>query len=143
MILALRILHVAIAAAWFGHKLLIPADIRESVHASREDGDVLLARLKRAERFGILTGFGTLLSGATLIWAVGVSTVSLWIWVGLGLVVLAIGIGISVARPASKRLHSAVRSEDRVEATVAGRQLGRALGLESLIWVGALVTMMV
>lgn len=143
MILALRILHVAIAAAWFGHKLLIPADIRESVHATGGDAEMLLGRLGRAERFGILSGLGTLLSGAALMWAVGVATISLWIWVGLGLVVVAIGIGAGVGRPASKRLRDAIRRGDRVEATVAGRQLGRTLGLESLIWIGALVTMLV
>ena len=142
MILALRIAHIAIAAAWFGHKLLVPADIRESVHASRAEAEALIARLRRAERLGVLTGLGTLISGGALMWAVGVHTVSLWIWVGLALVLVAVGIGATVARPASKRLRAAVSREDRVEATLAGRQVSRVLGIESLLWLGALVTML-
>lgn len=143
MILTLRILHVAIAAAWFGHKLLVPADIRESVHAGDGEAEALLDRLRRAERFGVLSGLGTLLSGGALMWVVGIETVSLWIWVGLALVIVAIGIGATVARPASKRLRAAVERGDRVEATVAGRQINRVLGLESMLWLGALVTMLV
>lgn len=76
-------------------------------------------------------------------WAVGIETVSLWIWVGLALVIVAVGIGAVVARPASKRLRDAVSRGDRVEATVAGRQIGRVLEVESLLWLGALVTMLV
>lgn len=143
MILTLRILHVAIAAAWFGHKLLVPSDIRESVHAGQANAEALLRRLRRAERFGILSGLGTLISGGALMWAVGIETVSLWIWVGLALVLVAIGIGAIVARPASKRLRAAVSRGDRVEATVAGRQINRVLGIEMLLWMGALVTMLV
>lgn len=143
MILTLRILHVAIAAAWFGHKLLVPADIRESVHSGGAVSEALLARLRRAEWFGILSGLGTLLSGGALTWAVGVETVRFWIWVGLVLVLVAVGLGVVVARPASRRLRTAVANGDRVEATVAGRQINRVLALESLLWLGALVTMFV
>lgn len=76
-------------------------------------------------------------------WVLGVETISLWIWVGLALVLVAVGIGATVARPASKRLRAAVEHGDRVEATVAGRQINRVLGVESLLWLGALVTMLV
>ena len=143
MILALRILHVAVAAAWFGHKLLIPGDIRRAVQSGDQGGEALLTRLRRAQRLGQWTGIGTLLSGAALIWSVGVVTVGFWIWVGLGLVIVAIGTGAAVGGPASKRLFEAVSNGDRVEATVAGGQVNRVLGVEGLLWVGALATMMV
>jgi hypothetical protein len=143
MIPVLTIAHVAVAAAWFGHKLLIPGDIRASVHAGQIESEALVARLRRAERFGILTGLGTLLSGAGLIWTLGVETVSPWIWIGLALVILAIGVGAFAARPASKRLVEAVENGDRVAATVEGRQISRVLGAESLLWLGALTTMLV
>lgn len=143
MVLALQVAHIAIAAAWFGHKLLVPADIRQSVHAGQAEAEYLLRRLRRAERFGILSGAGTLISGGALMWAVGVETLSVWIWVGLGLVIVAIGIGVTVARPASLQLRDAVGRGDRVQATVVGRQINRALGIESLLWLGALVTMVV
>lgn len=143
MVLALQVAHIAIAAAWFGHKLLVPADIRQSVHAGQAEAEDLLRRLRRAERFGILSGAGTLVSGGALMWAVGVETLSVWIWVGLGLVIVAIGIGATVARRASQQLRDAVGRGDRVQATVVGRQINRALGIESLLWLGALVTMVV
>lgn len=143
MIVALDILHIAFAAAWFGHKLLIPGDIRRSVHAGQAESEVLLMRMKRAERFGILTGLGTLLSGGALMWLIGLDTVTIWIWVGLGLVLAAIVLGATMGRRASKRLRDAVSSADRVEATVAGGQISRVLGLESLLWLGALTAMVV
>lgn len=143
MILVLTITHVAIAAAWFGHKLLLPGDIRMSVHAGQAEAEDLVRRLRRAERLGVLTGLGTLVSGAGLMWAVGLETVSLWIWTGLALVVAAIAIGALIARPASKRLTNAVESGDRVAATVEGRRIGRVLAIESLLWLGALSTMLV
>lgn len=143
MILVLTIAHIAIAAAWFGHKLLLPGDIRTSVHANQAGAKDFVTRLRRAERLGILTGLGTLVSGAVLMWAVGVETVSVWIWIGLALVVGALTVGALVARPASKRLATAMEQGDRVAATVEGRQIGRALAAESLLWLGALTTMLV
>ena len=113
MIAALTILHIAIAAAWFGHKLLIPGDIRASAGARNDSAAPFLARLQRAERFGIASGLGTLLSGVALWWAVGFDTVDVGVWVGAGLVLGAILIGATMARPASKRLRAAVEDGDR------------------------------
>lgn len=141
MILALTVAHIAIAAAWFGHKLLVPGDIRRSAGAGPDDARGLLSRMKRAERFGQLTGLGTLISGGLLVWAVGAGTVGIGVWVGAGLVLVAIALGALVARPASKRLMAAVESGDRVAASIAGAQIGRVLGVESLLWLGALTAM--
>lgn len=143
MIPALRILHIAIAAAWFGHKLLIPGDIRRSIHAGQTESEALVQRLKRAERLGQVTGVGTLLSGGVLMWAVGVDTVSVGIWVGLGLVLIAIFLGATMGRQASKELRDAVSKGDRVAAAVAAGQISRVLRIESLLWLGALVSMVV
>jgi hypothetical protein len=139
----LEIVHIAIAAAWFGHKLLIPGDIRKAVHAGGAESEALMGRMKRAERFGILSGLGTLLSGGALMWLVGIDTVDTGIWVGLGLVVVALIVGAMTGRPASRLLRDAVARGDRVEATIAGGQVSRVLGLESLLWIGALVSMVV
>lgn len=139
----LEILHIAFAAAWFGHKLLIPGDIRRAVHAGGAESEALLGRMKRAERLGILTGIGTLISGGGLMWLVGIETVDIGVWVGLGLVVVALVVGVTTGRPASRLLRDAVARGDRVEATIAGGQVSRVLGLESLLWLGALVSMVV
>jgi hypothetical protein len=138
-----EIAHIAFAAAWFGHKLLLPGDIRKAVHAGGPESEALLGRVKRSGRFGILTGLGTLLSGAGLMWLVGIDTLDIGIWVGLGLVVAALLLGAMMRRPASRLLQEAVGRGDRVEATIAGGQISRALGLESLLWIGALVAMVV
>lgn len=141
MIAALTILHIAIAAAWFGHKLLIPGDIRASAGVRAEMGEPFLERLRRAERMGIATGLATLLSGAALWWAVGFDAVDPGVWVGAGFVLGAILIGATMGRPASQKLRAAIEAHDRVAATVAGARVNRVLGIESLLWIGALTAM--
>jgi hypothetical protein len=143
MIVTLEIVHIAIAAAWFGHKLLIPGDIRRAVHSGSTESEALLGRMRRAERFGILTGLGTLLSGGALMWLVGIDTVEIGVWVGLGLVLAALFLESLTGRPASRRLRDAVSRGDRVEATIAGGRISRILGVESLLWLGALTAMVV
>lgn len=141
MTATLTVLHIAFAAAWFGHKLLIPGDIRASVATRLDDTGPFLRRLKRAERLGQLTGVGTLLAGVGLWWVVGFDTVSIGVWVGAGLVVSALVVGATIGRTASNRLQVAVEANDRVEAARAGSQLGRALSVESILWLGALTAM--
>lgn len=139
----LEIVHIAVAAAWFGHELLIPSDIRRAVHAGGAESEALLGRIRRAERFGILTALGTLLSGGALMWLLGIDTMDMGVWVGLGLVLAALALRVTMRRPASRGLRDAVTSGDRVEATIAGGQISRAVGLEILLWLGALVAMVV
>lgn len=141
MVVALTAVHIAIAAAWFGHKLLIPGDIRRSAGAGKAQSEAFLARLRRAQGFGILTGLGTVLSGVVLAWVVGVESVGPGVWVGAGLVAAAIALGAIVARPASRRLDAAVKAGDRVGANRAGAQVGRVLEIESVLWLGALIAM--
>ena len=140
MVVALTVLHIALAAAWFGHKLLVPGDIKASVRGDSDPGP-FLGRLKRAERVGQLTGVGTLLAGMGLAFAVDASTVGYGVWIGATLVVVTIVIGAVLARPVSNRLKTAVASGDRVTATIAGNRLNRLLGVESLLWLGALTGM--
>lgn len=142
MELFLRFLHVAIAAAWFGHKLLVPGDIKAALASGQEESVDLLPRLRRAERLGQLSGMGTLLSGLGLAWFLGFDAVALANYVGLGLVVLAILIGVTVARPASNALRSAIAVENRAAAALAGSQLRRVLAVESTLWVVTLLLML-
>lgn len=143
MVVTLKIIHIALAAAWFGHKLLVPGDIKASIRSQTTEAQVLVARLRRAERLGIATGVGTLIAGVALAYAVDASTVGYGVWVGATLVVAAIAVGAIFARPVSTRLRTAVASGDRVAATVAGNQLGRILGVEELLWIGALTGMVI
>lgn len=141
LVAALKILHIALAAAWFGHKLLVPGDIKASVRLDRSEVTAFLDRLKRAERIGIATGVGTLLAGSGLAFAVDAETVSTGVWIGATLVVVALAVGAALGAPSSRRLRAAVTAGDRVAATVAGQRMSRILALESLLWIGALTGM--
>jgi hypothetical protein len=143
MELLLRVLHVGVAAAWFGHKLLVPKDISSTVTAGVEQTRELLPRLNRAERLGQIAGVGTLLTGLGLAWYLGFGTIGWNVWTGLGLVLAAIVLGATAARPASNRFRAAVADSDRPTAAKEGRTLSRVLALESLIWTVTLALMLV
>lgn len=142
MDLSLRVVHVVFAAAWFGHKLLVPGDLKTALAGGQEELVDLVPRLNRAERMGQVTGLGTLLSGLSVAAWLGFDSVEPQVFVGLGLVVLAIAIGATIARPASNNLRSAVAGGDRTGAAVAGRQIRRVLAAESLLWAVTLVLML-
>jgi hypothetical protein len=142
VIVALKIAHIAVAAAWFGHKLLIPSDIRESIRASA--GELSVQRLKRAERLGVVSGLLTLLSGLALIYlTTGFGDAPLRIYVGLGAVLAMFVVGAVSGRPASKQIKAGLLEGDAVMASAAEPRLRRALGLENLLWVLALGTMVI
>lgn len=141
MVAALKILHIAFAAAWFGHKLLVGRDVKESVHSMKAT-DLLIARVGRAERFGQLTGFGTLLTGLGLIYlTTGFAEAPVRIYFGLAAVVVMILIGASMARPAWNTISEGLHTDDPVKAAEGVPQLRRALLLENLLWLVALGTM--
>ena len=142
LILALRVLHVAVAAAWFGHKLLIPSDLRRSL-GDQNQTTALLARLETAERLGIATGLGTLVTGVLLLIIIGPGVVAWTVYLGLGLVLTAIVIGATVARPASIELRRSVENGSLDAARPAARRLSAVLTTESLLWSAALVTMLI
>lgn len=140
MTVFLRVLHIGVAAAWFGHKLLVPGDIRQAL-VDQSSADRLLSRLGQAERLGQATGIGTLVTGALLWWNVG--SVDTGVMIGAGLVILAILLGAAVARPASNALKSAIGSSDLARARSAGNRVMTVLGVESLLWVTALTAMVI
>lgn len=141
MLTLVRVLHVGLAAAWFGHKLLIPADLRRSL-GGVEPARALMARLGLAEQLGVITGLGTLLTGVVMVFMIGPAVVRSGIYVGLGLVLGAIAIGATVARPASVRLRAAVTAGNLEAAIPEARTLSQVLAAESLLWAAALVSML-
>jgi hypothetical protein len=143
VILAAKIIHVAFAAAWFGHKLLIPRDLRQSIH-QREDGEAVIARMRRAERFGIVSGFGTVLSGLALIWlTTGFADTPLPIWLGLAAALAMFVVGGAVARPAWRVIRQGLAEDDYPRAASRSRSFVSALHLEGLLWVLALTAMLI
>lgn len=142
MILITKIIHVAFAAAWFGHKLLVPRDIRASIH-SRHEHMGLIQRIVRAERVGIVSGVGTLVSGIGLIvLTTGVAEAPLRIWLGLAAVLAMFVVGAVVARPAWRDVRGGLEANDLPEAASRVGALVGALRLEALLWILALTTML-
>ncbi len=140
MFLVAKWLHIAIASAWFGHKLLVPSDLRQISAATPEFARASLPRIERAERLGIATGLGTLLSGLWLMFLVG--RVRPAIYLGVVFVLTAVAVGGLVARPASIRFREAVANADPEGAAAASRTLSTVLMIETGLWSGALLTML-
>lgn len=138
-----RVVHVAVAAAWFGHKLLIPADLRHATRGMTGPDPQLVTRIRRSQRLGIATGLGTLATGAFLVALIGQNVVPFRIYIGLGLVLVMFLVGSIMARPAWATLKVSLEEGTRTTATSAARRLGRALNIESILWVAALITMVV
>lgn len=137
------IVHIAVAAAWFGHKLLIPRDVRVSVREA-ESGRYLLERMRRARTFGIVTGVLTLGTG---IWLVTLTTgfagAPITIHIAMGAVIAMFLVGFFVRRPAWKRVANAIDAGDSPAAAGGANRLNSALNLESLLWILALSMMII
>jgi small-conductance mechanosensitive channel len=137
-----EILHVTFAAAWFGHKLVIPRDLRQSIH-SRHEHMGLIERVVRAERLGIVLGLGTLATGiALIVMTTGFAGTPLRIWLGLAAVIAIFMVWALMARPAWREVRSGLEANDLPHAVSRVGSLIGALRLEALLWILALTTML-
>lgn len=137
------ILHITLAAAWFGQKLLVPRDVRNSVRNS-ETASLLVARVRRARNLGLVSGVGTLATGIWLVYlTTGFADAPIQTYVALGAVLAMFVVGAMAARPAWKQIEKAVREGDTPHAVGAAVGFGRALNLESLLWILALTMMVI
>ena len=108
------------------------------------DGPGLVSRMARAERLGITSGLATVLSGLGLIvLTTGFNEAPLKIYFGLAAALAMIVVGATMARPAWQRVKSAIGSGSAPTAAAAVKPFNRALALESLLWVFALVAMVI
>jgi hypothetical protein len=135
--------HVAFAAAWFGHKLLIPRDVRVSVRES-ESGRNLVGRMRRAQSLGLVSGLFTLGTGVWLVTLTsGFAEAPVTIYVALATVIAMLLVGFLAARPAWNRIKAAIDAGDTPRAVGGVTAFNRALNLESLLWVLALTMMII
>lgn len=142
MILVVKVVHVVFAAAWFGHKLLIPGNLRAALH-SRDDVPTVVKRMARAERLGIASGLITVLSGLYLIYlTTGFADAPIRIYLGLTGAVAMIVVGATLAGPAWKHLRTALESGDYPGAFSRLNPFIRGLRLENLLWVAVLTAML-
>lgn len=133
----LLVVHIAAAAAWFGHKLMIPRDIRESVS---EHPSAMIERVGAGAPLGIASALITVASGVALL-ALNGWTATAVLGVGVMAALGAIAVGASSARRAWNSLVGAVGEGDLALAAAFGRRFSRAMALENLLWLAALVAM--
>ncbi|MEX2278743.1 MAG: hypothetical protein WEA76_01500 [Acidimicrobiia bacterium] len=136
----LLVIHIGAAAAWFGHKLTIPREIRSSLATGGGVAEAMVQRLSVTARLGISSAVVTVLSGIGLLWSAG-WTASAVLGVGIMAAIGAIALGAGAARPAWAGLASAVEEGDLALAGAFGRRFARFLHLENLLWLAALVAM--
>lgn len=143
MIETLTIVHIAAAAAWFGHKLLIPGDVHASIR-DVEGAARFVARISRARRLGVIAGILTIGTGVWLLYEVfGFSDAPVRIWVGLGAALAIFLVAYSITRPAWRRIRSGMEQGDPASASSGVVRFRQALMLENLLWVLALATMVI
>lgn len=143
MIETLTIIHIAAAAAWFGHKLLIAGDVHASIR-DVEGASRFVARIGRARRLGVISGIITIATGLWLVYEVfGFADTPIRIWVGLGSALAIFLVAISFARPAWKRIRSGMEEGDPASAASGVVRFRQALMLENLLWILALASMVV
>lgn len=142
VILVIKILHVISAAIWFGHKALLPRDIRHSLH-KRHEHQGLSVRMARAERVGIVAGLATLATGLGLVHlTTGFDATPLRIWIGLAGVLGILLVGGLVSSPAWREVRAGLEANDLPAAVARVGALVGGLRLEGLLWVLALTTML-
>jgi hypothetical protein len=141
MLVIVKVVHIVFAAAWFGHKLLIPRDIDKSlVEQSHADG--LVRRMHIAERLGIGAGLGTVLTGVGLVFiTTGWGEASALIWVALGAALAMFVVGGVIARPAWMRIEAGVAEGDLRKAHQEAAVFKRTLVAENTLWIIALTAM--
>ncbi len=134
------VVHVAAAAAWFGHKLLLPGDVNRSIAAGRGAAQEMLGRVGRGAPLGIGSALVTVASGLGLLALDGWSATVL---VGLGIMAAlgALVTGAVAGRRAWKGLVAAVESAELPTAAAFGRRFGRTLVGENVLWLAALAAM--
>jgi hypothetical protein len=135
----LLVVHIAAAAAWFGHKLMTPHDIRGSL-SDHGQASAMIERVGAAAPLGIASALITVASGVGLL-VLNSWTATALLGVGIMAALGAIAVGASSARRAWRSLVGAVGKDDLALAAAFGRRFSRAMALENLLWLAALAAM--
>jgi putative copper export protein len=138
---ALTVLHITAAAAWFGHKLGHTGELRASTHSMDGSSPELAARVRRGTRIDFVAAALTFLTGAGLVALKGVDQVATTVLGGIAAAVLLVGFMVGVTRPARRRLADELTAGRRPESTAAAKGVARATTVEHLLWVAALTLM--
>jgi hypothetical protein len=143
--LALRVLHLASMAVWFGGALSAPSDIRRTLASSSPDLASLAERLGRAVRLSQVAGVLVAASGLAMVFqGGGFAALPPRIHAGLGITLLAIAVEFVLLGPIVKafRPESTVSADARdaarrrFAAVSGGLHLARLVVLVLMVWRG-------
>jgi putative copper export protein len=140
---ALTVMHITAAAAWFGHKLGLTGELRTSIHAMEGSRPDLAARVRRRTRIDAMAVTFTFLTGGGLVAVEGIGELSPTVLAGIGAAVVLVGVMIGMTRPARRRLSDELFAGRRPESTAAAKAVARATAAEHVIWIVALTLMVV
>ncbi|HSJ27643.1 MAG TPA: hypothetical protein VLB67_05485 [Acidimicrobiia bacterium] len=136
----LLVVHIVAAAAWFGHKLTVPRQIRTSIDAGPDQAGTMVVQMRGTARLGIGAALLTVATGVALLALAGWTATTV---LGLGIMaaLAAVAVGAVFARPAWRGLEAAVVDDDLATAGAFGRRFSRLLHVENLLWTAALWAM--
>lgn len=139
-LVALKLVHVACAAIWFGASWLAGADVRRTLELGRPHADFLPERIRRLERLAIPSGVLTLLTGVALaIWIYGLREVPRRLYVILGLTVATMVVGALLVSPMWRRVAAVIeKGQDLAMARAPARWFACSLWLEHVLRLSAL-----
>lgn len=138
----IRALHFAFASVWFGNKLGLPSDMRETIRDMDGPEDGLVRRLRRSVGMDIVGAAGVAVTGGLLVYRLGVGEVDLLAWAGAAVALGIVVVAILVTTPARRGLRTALAAGKRPEAIAAANRVSAAMNIEGFMWLAALVLML-
>jgi len=143
--LFLVVLHIALAALWFGAPLMIGSVLKKSA-ATGQAGFAAGAGV--ADRMALLGGVGSagaLLTGLALIFSVygGMKGLPVPFHIALTLVLLGVVLSFGFIKPTTSKLVAAAAAADYKPATAASsiKKMSMFSGISQLLWLISLVCM--
>jgi hypothetical protein len=139
--LAIRFLHILVAAVWLGSALFWPGALRRALGLGAPHPAPALALARKG--LGLDLGFGvaTLATGLVYASPLGGVPIRTGIFVGLFFAAARVALLVGLARPAVRRAGDAFAAGRLDDARTAAKPVAAYAGVAHLLWLGALVTM--
>lgn len=142
-ILIVKVLHVALAAGWFGVGLSVPGDVRRTIALGPPHLGPLHARLLRTGMIARISAITTILSGIALVLMMGgFGTVQHRFHAAIALAVVTAGVGITMGKLAEKIVAAGENASPETLSPYA-KKIAALSGIHHLLWLTILVLMIV
>ena len=143
--LILVVLHICLAAMWFGAPMMMGSVLKRSAAAGPA---AFAAGARVANRMALLGGIGcvgALLTGLSLVFMVygGLSRLPIPFHVALSMVLLGVVLSLGAIWPATRRLALAAQAEGYSPSSAGStlKQLTMMSGVNHTLWLGSLICM--